>query len=91
MAKPKLRNLPDLAHLTRPGQSIPVRVTPKAAQDRISFDGATVHIAVTAVPEDGKANQAVVKLLARAMGASPSALTLKKGHTGRDKVFVYDP
>lgn len=91
MAKPKLRNLPDLTHLAHPGQTIQVRVTPKAAQDRIETDGNSVQIAVTAVAEDGKANQAVTKVLAKAMRVAPSSLTLKQGHTGRDKLFVYDP
>ena len=38
-----------------------------------------VHIRVTATPEDGKANAAVRKLLARAMGIAPSRLTLVGG------------
>ncbi|MGV6805707.1 MAG: DUF167 domain-containing protein [Ruegeria sp.] len=91
MAKPKLRNLPNLTQLAQPGQTIRVRVTPKAAQDRIDFDGDIVHIAVTIPPADGKANQAVIKVLAKAMRVAPSSLMLKQGHTGRDKLFVYDP
>jgi uncharacterized protein YggU (UPF0235/DUF167 family) len=42
---------------------------------------------VTCVPEDGKANKAVTKLLARALGVAPSRLILIRGTAGRDKVF----
>ena len=64
MAKAKSRNLPDLSHLAQPGQTLSVRVTPRAAQDRIEADGPVIHISVTAVAEDGKANQSVVRVLA---------------------------
>ncbi len=91
MAKPKLKNLPDLTHLAKLGQTVDVRVTPRAAQDRVSVEGGRVHIAVTVAPENGKANQMVAKVLAKAMGVAPSSLTLKQGQTSRDKLFVYDP
>lgn len=91
MAKPKLRNLPDLSDLTDAGAEIAVKVTPKAASDRITRDGSVVRIHVTTAPEDGKANEAVRRILATAMGVATSSLTLKRGHTARDKVFVYDP
>ena len=44
-------------------------------------------IRVTCIPEDGKANRAVTKLLAKALGLPPSRLTLLRGQTGRDKTF----
>ena len=89
MARPKLRDLPDLTHLAVPGARVAVRVTPKARQDGIRVDGADLKIAVTAPPEDGKANAAVRAVLARAMGVAPSHLELVQGQTARDKVFVY--
>ncbi|EEX09985.1 conserved hypothetical protein [Ruegeria lacuscaerulensis ITI-1157] len=91
MARPKVRNLPDLTHLAQPGQHIQVRVTPKAARDRIQADESSVHIAVTAPAEGGKANLAVARILAKAMGIAPSALILKQGQTARNKLFVYEP
>ncbi|MCE8516080.1 DUF167 domain-containing protein [Ruegeria pomeroyi] len=89
MAKPKVKSLPDLSHLARPGQEIVLRVTPKAARDSVILAGEVVRITVTAPPEDGKANEAVRKLLARAMGVAPSRLDLRRGQTARDKTFVY--
>ncbi|WP_170400546.1 DUF167 domain-containing protein [Ruegeria arenilitoris] len=91
MAKPKLRDVPDLSVHATPGAAIPVRVTPKAAKDSIALDKGTIRITVTAPPENGKANDAVRRILAAAMGVAPSELTLKQGQTARDKLFAYAP
>lgn len=88
MAKPKVNALPDLSHLARPGGEVCVRVTPKASRDSLTEADGTLRVTVTAPPEDGKANEAVRKLLARAMGIAPSRLQLRRGQTARDKVFV---
>lgn len=91
MAGPKLKHLPDLRHLAKDGQRIAVRATPKAARDRMQVDGSVVQIWVTAPAEDGRANKAVARILAKAMGVAPSRLTLVQGQTARDKLFAYDP
>jgi uncharacterized protein YggU (UPF0235/DUF167 family) len=64
-----------------------VRVTPKAAQNRIVVVDGVVRIYVTTAPEGGKANKAVQKLLAKAMGVAKSDLLLLRGSKDRDKVF----
>lgn len=89
MAKPKIRDLPDLGHLAVHGAEISVRVTPKAARTALTQTNGTLRATVTVVPENGKANAAVRALLARAMGVAPSRLTLVRGQTSRDKVFCY--
>jgi len=48
---------------------------------------ALYKIYVTAAPEDGKANEAVIKLLAKNLGVAKSSLTIMRGHTSRDKVI----
>lgn len=89
MAKPKIRNLPDLSDLARPGAEIALRVTPKAARTSLIREGDSLRATVTAAPENGKANAAVRALLAAAMGVAPSKLELRRGQTARDKLFVY--
>lgn len=89
MAKPKLRNVPDLSNLATPGETIAVRVTPRAAKDSIEIDSGIIRISVTAPPENGKANDAVRRILAAALRVAPSDLTLKQGQSARDKLFVY--
>lgn len=49
-----------------------------------------IAVRVTAAPADGKANAAVVKALADALGTRPSGITLISGHTGRDKRVQVD-
>ena len=66
-------------------------MTPRGGRNSvIRDDDGAVHIRVTAPPEDGKANAAVQKLLARALGIAPSRLTLTGGAIARDKLFQVD-
>lgn len=83
--------LPDLTHLAQPGATLAVRVTPRGGRDAIELDeSGAIRVRVTAPPEDGKANAAVQKLLARAMGVAKTRLTLIGGATSRDKLFRLD-
>lgn len=77
----------DLSHLCPPGTEIAVRVTPKASRNRIVIEDGQIRVYVTTVPEGGKANAAVVKLLAKAVGVPKSRLDLIRGQSARDKVF----
>ncbi|HEX7776557.1 MAG TPA: DUF167 family protein [Parvibaculum sp.] len=73
------------------GIAISLKVTPKAAQARI--DGvaadaegrAYLRVRVTEAPEKGKANEAVAKLVAKALGVPKSAVEIASGETGRLK------
>lgn len=80
----------DLTHLAVSGAEISVRVTPKASRNALVSGDEGLRAYVTVVPEDGKANAAVVKLLAKALGVAKSRLTLVRGQTARDKVFRVD-
>lgn len=80
----------ELTHLAQPGSVIAVRVTPRASRDRIELADGVIRIYVTTVPEGGRANAAVQKLLARALGVAKTRLVLIRGDTSRDKVFRLD-
>jgi uncharacterized protein (TIGR00251 family) len=79
---------------TGSGLLLVVRVTPRAGQDRI--DGAerrddgqeVLRIRVRAVPDKGKANSAVIALVAKALGVPNSAVTLESGETARLKTLA---
>jgi uncharacterized protein YggU (UPF0235/DUF167 family) len=43
-------------------------------------------VRVTAPPEHGRANEAVLRLLAETVAVPRTAVALVSGHTGRDKV-----
>ncbi|ETX15856.1 hypothetical protein OCH239_11785 [Roseivivax halodurans JCM 10272] len=81
---------PDLSHLAQPGSTLSLRVTPRASRDAVEETAAGLKVRVTAPPEDGKANAAVQKLLAKALGIAKTRLTLIAGQTSRDKVFRID-
>ncbi|KZY34812.1 hypothetical protein A3731_18395 [Roseovarius sp. HI0049] len=82
--------LPDLSHLAEAGATVTVRVTPKAAAEGITLRDGQIRVRVTAAPEGGKANAAVQKLLAKAMGLPKTRLVLVRGQTARDKTFSVD-
>ncbi len=73
--------------------TIPVRVRPGASRTKVggSYDGPygpALVVSVTAPPVDGRATEAVIQALAKALGVRPRSLTLKIGATSRDKVFT---
>ncbi|WP_299910244.1 DUF167 domain-containing protein [uncultured Paracoccus sp.] len=81
----------DLSHLAVPGTVIAVRVTPRAAKNAVLLDEVgRVRVLVTTVPEGGRANAEVQKLLAKALGVAKTRLVLVRGATGRDKQFRLD-
>jgi uncharacterized protein len=64
-----------------------LRVSPGAARARIvGRHGDSWKVRVTAAPEGGRANEAVVRLLAETLAVPREAVTLVSGHGGRDKI-----
>ncbi len=78
------------------GVSVNIRLTPKASRDQIGpvaedADGdAVLKVQVTAVAEDGKANKALIKLLAKSWRLPKTALTVKKGVKDRRKIIYIE-
>lgn len=62
------------------------RVTPGARNEGIALGDGLVIIKVRAKPQDGKANEAVLAILAEALGVAPTRLELLRGTTARDKL-----
>ena len=73
----------------QPGDTITVHVTPKASRARIVEGPDGLRVYVTVVPENGKANAEVQKLLAKHLGVPKSSLTLIRGDKSRDKTFQF--
>lgn len=69
-----------------------LRVTPKASSNRVKAEEAggewLIRVYVTVPPENGKANEAVIKLLAKEMELPKSAFSIIKGAGDRDKIVV---
>lgn len=68
-----------------------IRLQPRARRNEIvgEREGA-VLIRVTAPPVDGKANDALCRLVAKKAGVAPSRVSVLKGHTARDKTLDVD-
>lgn len=77
------------------GVTLTVRLMPKAGRTRIEGmratpDGSALAIAVTAPPEDGKANAALIALIAKALHRPQSAVHLTHGSKSRNKTLTID-
>ncbi len=70
------------------GATFAVRVQPRASRDALAgeFDGA-LKIALTAPPVEGKANEACIEFLAKALKVPRSSVTIAAGETSRNKVI----
>ncbi len=77
-----LRDTPD-------GLRLRVRVQPRASRDGLlgEREGALV-VRLTAPPLEGRANQALARLLGKALGVAPSAVRVVRGEAGRDKLVA---
>ena len=63
-----------------------LRVQPRASRDELVGPyGEQLKVRITAPPVDGKANDHLLRFVAKAFGVAPSAVTLVAGETGRDK------
>ena len=74
-----------------PRATISVRVRPRARTDALAGlrEGAVV-VHVKAPPLDGRANDAVCRLLATALDVRLSRVTILRGERARDKVVAID-
>lgn len=74
---------------SKDGAIFNVHAQPGARRNAILGERAgALRVAVTAPPDKGKANAAILELLARALGCRPSAIALVSGETSRHKRFI---
>lgn len=65
-----------------------VLVQTRASKDEFAGpQGDSLKIRITAMPVDGKANQHLIKFLAKQFGVAKSLILLEKGETSRNKRF----
>lgn len=66
-----------------------IRVHPRSSRNAIEVDGerpdAKIIVRVTAPPEDGKANDVVIALLAKRLRVPKRSVRIVRGHRSRDK------
>ncbi len=72
------------------GAILPVRAKPGAKSDGVVDErhGALL-VSVTTAPEQGKANDAIIRVLAHDLGCKRSQIELLSGATSRNKAFLF--
>jgi uncharacterized protein (TIGR00251 family) len=70
---------------------VQLKVVPKASANRVvGWIGDRLKVQVTAAPERGKANDAVVEVLAKALGVPRSAIRITAGASSPLKTVEID-
>jgi uncharacterized protein (TIGR00251 family) len=80
--------------VSRPGgtsATVTVRVVPRSTKEGVAgCEGGVVRIRLNAPPVEGKANEALVRFLAKALGVPKSRIALVSGEKGRNKIVRVD-
>jgi len=66
---------------------IQVKVKPNSKTDEVSQEGDNFIVKVKELPKEGKANQAVIKLLAEHFGVPQSQVRILSGFKSKNKVI----
>ena len=73
--------------MTATSTRLRLRVSPGAGRAEIvGRHGDAWKVRVTSPPEQGRANEAVLRLLAATLAVPREAVSLVSGHSGRDKI-----
>jgi uncharacterized protein len=78
---------PAFLRRTGSGVTIELRAQPRARRTSLDCSGGGLKASVTAPAEDGKANGAVIELLAATWRLPKSVFAVTRGTTARDKVL----
>jgi len=84
--KPEFPPAEAIQALADPAGRLALRVTPGARTEGIEIADGRLLVKVRAKPQDGAANEAVLALLAQALGVAASRLRMLRGATGREKL-----
>ncbi len=74
----------------RGGTALTVRVIPRASRDELAgiMDDGTLRVRLTAPPVDNKANEALIRFLARLLEVPRRKIEIVAGHTQRNKLVA---
>ncbi|MGH7850009.1 MAG: DUF167 domain-containing protein [Thermodesulfobacteriota bacterium] len=75
--------------MKRPPLTITVQVQPRSSHDEIvGIHEGRLKIRISAPPVDGKANERLTEVIAKAFGVSKSSVEIVKGHHSRVKTIT---
>jgi uncharacterized protein YggU (UPF0235/DUF167 family) len=85
----RLRYLGPALRQEKEGTVLAVTVIPHAPHNAVAgFRNGSLLVKVSAAPEKGRANEAVLELIAEFLGTAPSKLRLLRGQTSRNKLVL---
>lgn len=68
-----------------------VQAKPKSREERVEqLDDTHFIVRVKEAPEGGKANEAIIRALARHLDVAPSRLSLARGSSGKQKAIEFE-
>ena len=80
-----------MSSTSAPTALLTVRVSPGASRDALlGWQGEVFRLSVAAPAERGRANEALLRLLAIALGLSRQRLRIVRGQTSRQKVIAIE-
>lgn len=65
-----------------------IKVITKASENKILLDGDAIKVKVTEVPEDGKANKAIIELFSKKLKISKKNIEIISGFTNSRKKII---
>ena len=73
------------------GTILNVKVSAGASRDRISGSlGGTLKVSISTQPEKGKANKALIKLLAKVTGIKANKINIVQGNSSQSKKVLFE-
>lgn len=81
----------EIAALTNAKGELPLRVVPGSKIEKIAIENGGLKIWLRNAPENGKANKAMLAILAGLLDVPVGALVLVRGETSRDKRVQMPP
>lgn len=63
-----------------------VKVIPKSGRSELKFEGKTLKAWLKSAPEDGKANEELVRTLADKLGAPKTCIEIVRGFSSKNKI-----
>lgn len=66
-----------------------IKVIPKSSMNKVYIENSLIKVKIREVPEDGKANQAVIDLFSKTFKIPKKSISIEKGERSSTKVIRF--
>ena len=74
---------------TKDGIIVNIKISPNARNNEIIKTADEVKIKITAQPDDGKANKAIIEFLSKEFKIPKTYISILKGETSKEKTILF--